>query len=559
MIIGLDVGGTNTDVVLVNQSGLLDAIKVPTDHENLFATVLSGLERITDGLALSDIQRIVLSTTLTTNAIAENKLPRVGMIVSAGPGINPDNFRTGSDFEIVTGAMDHRGRERVAIDEAQIDAIAEKFQQRDVRYVGVVGKFSTRNQSHENQIANRLADQFKKVFLGHRVAGGLNFPRRIATTYLNAAVTPLHTAFYEAVKNSLQENGITCPIRLLRADGGNMRFEGSLETPAQTIWSGPAASVMGALAHAPEDQDCLILDIGGTTTDMAILVRQAPLLDPVGITIGPYRTLIRSLETQSVGFGGDSAVRWRDGRICIGPDRVGPPMVHGGPVPTPTDAMYVLGLIEEDLVEKAIAGMAPLARQMNCSTEEAAEQIFNGTCQQILDAAREMILAVNGKPVYTVHEMLEGHTVRPAQILVLGGPAHAFAERLQQLSELPTRAVPRWQVANAIGAALARTTSGVTLFADTEQGVATAPQEGFEEAVNHQFDKQAAVHMAFELLRKKALARGADAEHLTMEVVEAQQFNMVRGFYTAGRNIRVRVQVKPGLIHGYNPIADVLD
>ena len=109
-------------------------------------------------------------------------------------------------------------------------------------------------------------------------------------------------------------------------------------------------------------------------------------------------------------------------------------------------------------------------------------------------------------------------------------------------------------MANAIGAALARTTCEVNFFADTERGIAEALEENFSRRVDHSFDQKTAIRQAFDLLKAKAIDRGANADHLEMEVVEALQFNMVRGFNTTGKNIRVKVQVKPGLIHGYDQL-----
>ena len=104
---------------------------------------------------------------------------------------------------------------------------------------------------------------------------------------------------------------------------------------------------------------------------------------------------------------------------------------------------------------------------------------------------------------------------------------------------------------NAIGAALARTTCQVSFFADTERRVAEAPEENFSKKIDHHFDTDTAIQQAFELLKTKAVQRGANPDHLEMEVIEKLEFNMVRGFDTTGKNIRVKVQVKPGLIHGY--------
>ena len=558
MIIGLDVGGTHTDVVLLGNEGLIRSVKIKTDTADLFETVLEGIGQITAGIAPDTIERLVLSTTLTTNAVVQGKFPAVGMIVTGGPGINPEFYRPCDDYHIAVGAIDHRGRETAAIDPSQIDAITEQMTGKGLELVGVVGKFSTRNPAHEMAIAGLIDDRFKKVFLGHRVSGSLNFPRRIATTYLNTAVYPIHREFFSAVKNSLLQKGLTVPIRILKADGGNMNLDASIDFPAQTILSGPAASVMGCLAFAPDEEECLVMDIGGTTTDMAVMVNNAPLLDPKGTEIRPLRTLVRSLKTLSIGVGGDSAVRVANGHIEVGPERHGPAMAYGGPEPTPTDAMLALGIIKGEGQAAARRGLTDLAGSLGLTIQAAAERIFNRTCEKILEQAWQMIERINSQPVYTVHEMLEGHSVRPEKILVLGGPAAGFAGRLEKLSGLKVGVVPRWEVANAIGAALARTTTEVSLRADTQQGVAMAPEEHYNQPIKSNYSMEEARQQTLELLKAKALAMGANPGHLELEIVDESVFNMVRGFNTTGKIINVKAQIKPGLIYGYDPIAGSL-
>jgi N-methylhydantoinase A/oxoprolinase/acetone carboxylase beta subunit len=403
-------------------------------------------------------------------------------------------------------------------------------------------------------ISEILQKSFEKTFMGHRISGNFNFGRRIATTYLNAAVYPLHREFFQAVQKSLATKGLNLPLRLLKADGGNMNFESSIDYPVQTILSGPAASVMGAMAFGPENEDTLVMDIGGTTTDMAVLINRAPVLNPLGINLAAYKTLIRSLETLSIGLGGDSAVRVNDGKIVVGPERLGPAMAYGGPVPTPTDALFVLEDIPDGSREKSIKGLEPLAKQQGASVRSLAAEILDVACKKILSAARRLIYQINRKPVYTIHELQEGYVVQPKTILVLGGPAPYFAGYLESMSDYTVRVVPRWKVANAIGAALARTTCEVNFFADTERGIAEALEENFSRRVDHSFDREAAIRQALDLLEAKAIDRGANTDYLEMEVLEALQFNMVRGFNTIGKNIRVKVQVKPGLIHGYDEV-----
>jgi N-methylhydantoinase A/oxoprolinase/acetone carboxylase beta subunit len=554
MILGLDVGGTHTDAVLLGDNGLEKEVKVLTDPSNLFQSVTTALDDITSDIDHRLIQRIVLSTTLTTNAIVQNSLPDVGMIVSSGPGIDPELYRTNDAYFIVSGSIDHRGREINPIDPAEINHIAQQLQKKGIRYVGVVGKFSIRNPAHEIQIKDMLSDDFEKIFMGHRISGSLNFSRRIATTYLNAAVYPIHKEFYEAVQKSLGNKGLDQPIRLLKADGGNMSLESSIGFPAQTILSGPAASVMGAVTFGSQDEDTLVMDIGGTTTDMAILIQGAPILNPLGIRLGNYSTLIRSLETLSIGLGGDSEVKVMEGRLEVGPERLGPAMAYGGPAPTPTDALFITGDLKDGDHQKSINGLEPLAKRLEVSIEAIADQILELSCKHILAAAQSLIDRINGKPVYTVHELLEGYLVRPTHILVLGGPAPHIAQYLKKNCDFTIQVVPRWHVANAIGAALARTTCEVIFFADTERRVAEAPEENFNQQIDGNFTGEAAQQQAFQLLRDKAIHRGANPDYLEMEVVEALQFNMVRGFKTTGKNIRVKVQVKPGLIQGYDDV-----
>ncbi len=555
MIIGIDVGGTHTDAVLLSSSGIEKKVKVATDSADLFNTILSGFTQLLENIDPKTIERVVLSTTLTTNAIVQQKGDPVGMIVSAGPGIDPAAFKTGKHYYCVSGSINHRGREKAPVNTMQIEDIAKELKKAGIEYVGVVSKFSVRNPSHEILIKRILNKYFKKVFLGHHVSGNLNFPRRIATTHLNAAVFSLHKSFFEAVKQSLEEKGLTIPIQILKADGGTMSLESSMAFPGQTVLSGPAASIMGAIPYASEKQDAIVLDIGGTTTDIAFLVNKTPLLEPLGIQRGSYRSLIRSLRTDSKGIGGDSVVRIKDKEIFIGPDRLGPAMAFGGSEPTPTDALVVLGLMDEGDKDNAQKGINKIARELDVDNIEAADLIFKKCCSVILKKTFEMIDKLNSQPVYTVHEFLEGYKISPRKILLLGGPAPYFAKKIEELYHIDTIALPESSVANAIGAALARTTCEVSLNADTEHGIVTAHEEDFAEPISKSFSHDDLMETAYTLLKEKAISTGADPENLDeMEVVESQEFNIVRNFSPRGKIYRAKVQLKPGLIKGYEKV-----
>ena len=555
MIIGIDVGGTHTDAVLLSSNCIKKKVKVPTDSADLFNTILSGFTQLLDNIDPKDIKRIVISTTLTTNAIVQQSMNPVGMIVSAGPGIDPSAFNTGDHYYCVAGSINHRGREKAPVNKMEIEDIAKKIKKTGIEYVGVVSKFSVRNPSHEILIKRVLNKYFKKVFLGHHVSGNLNFPRRIATTHLNAAVFSLHKSFFEAVKLSLEQKGLMVPIQILKADGGTMSLESSMAFPGQTVLSGPAASIMGAIPYATEKQDAIVLDIGGTTTDIAFLVDKAPLLEPMGIQRGRYKSLIRSLQTDSKGIGGDSIVRIKNNELIIGPERLGPAMAFGGPEPTPTDALFVLGLMKDGNLENAQKGIHKIAMKLGLEDKEAADQIFKKCISIILKKTFEMIDKLNSKPVYTVHEFLEGYKISPRKILVLGGPAPYFAKKIEELYHIKTIAVPESSVANAIGAALARTTCEVSLNADTEQGIVTAHEEGFAEPISKTFSEDDLIETAHTLLKEKAINFGADPDNIgEVEVVEFQKFNIVRNFSPRGKIFRTKMQLKPGMIKGFEKI-----
>jgi N-methylhydantoinase A len=551
MIVGLDVGGTHTDVVVLQGRKIVSKVKSLTDENNLLQTVCLGVFDAIRGLDPQAIQRLVVSTTLATNAIIQGKTEPVGILVASGPGVNPHAFAIGDHYYVVGGAIDHRGQEIAPINDEEVLEVARKLKSENVRNLALVGKFSIRNPSHELKMRDLLADNFETVTLGHQVSGQLNFARRIATAYLNGAVARISGEFYQAVLGCMEQEGIKIPLDILKADGGTMAQASSAQYAVETILSGPAASVMGTLAFTDPDKEEVVLDIGGTTTDIAIVVNGAPLLKPLGIRIGGYNTLVRALRTVSIGVGGDSWVRLENGDLKVGPERKGRALAYGGPELTPTDALVTLDTVRGGQKQRAIEGIHRLAEQLGKGVEETAEAIVEKSCSLIMEAVKALVNRVNQQPVYTIHELLEGRTIQPSGIIVIGGPAKEIAPWLQAVSGWQTRVPSEYEVANAIGAATARTTCEVTVLADTSRGYVCAPEEGYVDKIGKEASKQRVVQIAFDLLRKKAHRLGADKNNMEMELLEDSEFNMVQGFYTVGRNIRVRAQIKPGLIRPY--------
>jgi N-methylhydantoinase A/oxoprolinase/acetone carboxylase beta subunit len=552
MIVGLDVGGTHTDVVVLQGKEVVSKVKVLTDEKDLLKTVCFGVIQAIQGLKAESIERVVVSTTLATNAIVQDKIEPVGVLVASGPGINPWAYVIGDHYHPVSGAIDHRGIKLASVNDAEVLEIGKELRYKNVRNLALVSKFSVRNPELEFKMRDLLADNFQSVTLGHKLSGHLNFGRRIATAYLNAAVTTISRKFYQAARGCMEKEGIRMPLEILKADGGTMAQEFTEQYAVETILSGPAASVMGTLTFADRTKEEVVLDIGGTTTDIAILVDGVPLLKPLGIRMGGFNTLVRGLRTFSLGVGGDSWVRLEGGELKVGPERKGRALAYGGPEPTPTDALITLGLARGGQERRALEGIRRLAERMGESLEETAEQVVSRTCALILETVNALVERVNQQPVYTIHELLKGRQVNPSGFIVIGGPAKELAPRLESMSGWRARVPPEYDVANAIGAAMARTTCEVTVMADTDRRYVIAPEEGYVDTIDWRATKKEVIRIAFDLLRKKALRLGAREENLQMELLEDHEYRMVQGFYPVGRNIRVRAQVKPGLISPYS-------
>jgi len=547
MILGIDVGGTHTDAVLVQNFQLIKKAKVLTNQADIMSSLLDAAEKLIHRDNINNIKRIVLSTTISTNAIVQNKINRVAMVLLSGPGLSPATLELGGDTYFVQGYVNHRGIPVKNVNPREIEQIGQEISESQIRHIGIVGKFSSRNPQQELDAAELLRNDSRNISLGHTLSGQLNFPRRIATTYLNAAIHDIYQGFVQDVQKFVAKIGCAIPVYILKADGGTILIDKSLDCPVQTIHSGPAAGIMGVLATACIKEDAVALDIGGTTTDISVFADGVPLLEPSGVMINGRKTLIRGLYTKSIGVGGDSVVRIEKGDILIGPQREGPAAALGGLYPTPTDAMIVDGIIHFGDKQKAEEALTVIAKALRMSIEDAAHAVVEKMAALIADHVREVLAEVNNKPVYTIHELLEGKIVQPKIIYVAGGPA-AVAPFIAQNLGYPYSIPEHSEVSNALGVAVARTTAEITILADTEKRELIISEEGCVQSIPQNFSLADAIDVGKKTLREKAVCMGARPEDIVMEVTECQEFNMIRDFYTTGKNIRVKVQIKPGLI-----------
>ncbi|PKL16437.1 MAG: hydantoinase [Spirochaetae bacterium HGW-Spirochaetae-5] len=546
MLLGIDVGGTHTDAVLIGENGIESTFKAKTDTRNLLHTVTTALKEVTSGIDVKKIKNINLSTTLSTNAIIENKLEKTALFISSGPGIDPANFRIGENTYIINGSINHRGSEVLKLDSPSIEKSMNACIKDNIKVFAAVTKFSTRNSIHESSIAASAEGQADFITQGHTLSSQLSFPRRAATAYYNSAVWRIYSNFLTAIMESLKSMGIEAPVNILKADGGTMPAEVSKNLPVESILSGPAASIMGIVALNKITEDAVILDIGGTTTDIAIFASGAPLMEREGISLEGIPTLVRSLQNRSIGIGGDSAITVVNGEVRTGPERKGPCAAEGGEHPTLVDALNFKGITNHQNKEKSIEQIKLLAEKNKLKPEILADKAIAFSVKKINDEIELLVSQINQKPVYTIHDMIQGKKIIPKKIYIIGGPAAALAVIMKDKIEI---VVPEnYNVANAIGAALARTTFETELFSDTGKEKMVIPNLGIEEKVSRRYSLSEAENDIIAHTRKYLEKSGYKDKDLKIDIVESSSFRMIDDYYASGNDIRVKCQIRPGVV-----------
>ncbi|MCK5540527.1 MAG: hydantoinase/oxoprolinase family protein [Deltaproteobacteria bacterium] len=552
MLLGIDVGGTHTDAVIIDRGGVVATAKVETDHTNLIASLDAVLKKILRSKSgRLPISKINLSTTLTTNAIVEKQLEEVGVLAVSGPGLAPDYFNhdLGEHFHLIEGSIDHRGSLRLALNEVAAREAAADCQRNRLKVFAVVSKFSPRNPDIEQALAELVSAQSDFTTIGHRISGRLNFPRRLATAYYNAAVWRRYNLFADAIAQSIKKHKLDAPINILKADGGTIDFENSRKNPIQTILSGPAASVMGIIALSSITKDAIILDIGGTTTDIAIFADGAPLLEKEGVSFGGRATSVRAIGTHSIGIGGDSTITISpEGKLMVGPQRQGPPLALNGPQPTLIDACNVKGLCDLGDPDRSFAGLKKLAEKNSLTVVELADKVLDLALTTIRAEAGKLLETINQRPVYTVEEVVHGKKINPQRLYVMGGPAAILAPLLGRIFDLETEIPNNFAVANAIGAALTKTTMEIELFADTGKKTMFIPNLDIKRKVSSSYSlsdaQQDGVNELVKYLRENGHPEVTDQD---VSVVEAEAFNMVDDYAVGSKTIRVSCQIRPGI------------
>ena len=567
MLLGLDVGGTFTDAVIIDAHRVVATAKRRTTKDNLMNGIGEALDAVLEGYDTSNIEQVTLSTTVVTNTIVEAKEQVVDLYVITGPGRNVDDIFPVEPIYL-QGYTDHRG---IVVERTPADAvrgIANMVQARSgTDLAAVSAKFGVRNPQEELSITEELKNTYHTISNGSLLSGSLNFPRRTISAYFNSAVTPVFTVFKKNVEDALSARNILAPLHILKADGGSLPMEHMVSRPVETAFTGPAATVLGLSALGViGNKHTVALDIGGTTTDISLWKHGKPLMTKNGVSIREYPSAVRSFAVTSVGIGGESVVRLKNGNLTVGPERVGPSVALGGVEPTLGDALIVLGHAnygDFNLASRALQDLADAiqatVQSNNVNTlnnqltliktaSDVASLIVQNALETIQHGINEVVKVENKRPIYVVADIVNPDIFVPEHIVVVGGTAPSLGASIGEYMDLPITIPENAAVANAIGAALALSTIELTVHVDTKRRLLVIPELGIKQQNCTLKRAEQVVERTKEALSEEALRLGLDTAQ-EIEVISIEDFPVVEGWQSMERLITVKVQLAAGVKH----------
>ncbi len=398
--LGIDVGGTNTDAVLIDENrNVVADIKYPTSAD-IYDGILGAMRTVLEvsGVDPKEIHQAMLGTTQCTNAIVERKhLAPIGILRIGAPattGIRPmvdwaeDIQKVAVGSTIIHGGFEYDGRELAPFDAEAAKAFFADMKAKGVKSIAISCAFSTVRNDHEVEAAKLCREVMGDdvhVSISSEI-GSMGLIERENATILNAALWQVAERFTEGFAKSLRDEGITnADVYLSQNDGTLMTMEHARRYPILTVACGPTNSIRGA-SYLSSLKDAVVVDVGGTTTDLGVIQNGFPRESSVAVTIGGVRTNFRMPDVISIGLGGGSIVRVKpDGSVTVGPDSVGfeitkKALVFGGDVMTATDVAVRLGMV--DLGDKSKAMSIPQ------DVAEKALDVIRGLVEDSVDAMK---------------------------------------------------------------------------------------------------------------------------------------------------------------------------
>ena len=507
--LGIDVGGTNTDAVLLDENdNLMAKVKTPTTQD-ITTGITKALDKISEGVKsrLNGIACAMLGTTQCTNAIVERKqLNKVGIIrlgapatLSLKPFITwPDDLvqQIGGCSRVVSGGHEYDGREISPIHEEEIAEVAREFKDKGVESIAISSVFSPVNNEHEVKAAEIVRNTWKKdihISLSNEI-GRLSLLERENAAILNAAIIKVAERAILGFRDALEKKGIQAKLYLTQNDGTLMSAEYALKYPVFTIASGPSNSLMGA-SFLSEMENCIVVDVGGTTTDVGVISKGMPRDSVFARQIGGVTTNFRMPDLLSIGLGGGSIIRGKEGEVSVGPDSVGyriteEAFVFGGSTLTATDVAVCLG--------KASLGDISKVRSLSKGVLKEADLKIIQMVEEAIDKMKT--------------------TPEPVPVVLVGGGSILLSADIRGASPIIRPA--HFEVASAIGAAIAQVSGEI----DKVFSLDKSPREEV-------------LQDTLEMAVKEAVKAGADPK--SVEIISVEEIPLT---YLPGNAVRMKVK-----------------
>ena len=519
MRIGVDVGGTNTDAVLMDGMRVVSWYKTPTTPD-VSSGIISALEHLLQESQVPNdrILGVMIGTTHFTNAVVERKrlIPvaavRLGLPAteSLPPMVDwPADLRDtlGNHTYLVHGGHEFDGREIAPLGEKELIDVAADIRSKGLRSVAISSVFSPVNAGMEERAAQILGEEVPDLFvtLSHEI-GRIGLLERENAAIMNACLGDLAVRIMNSFRDALRRLQIDAPFYISQNDGTLMNADFAEKYPVLTFASGPTNSMRGA-AFLSGVKEAMVVDVGGTTSDVGMLIHGFPRESSVAVAIGGVRTNFRMPDVLSFGLGGGSLVR-QNGSVRVGPDSVGYELttrglVFGGDTLTTTDVAVAAGYLE--LGEPArVAGMD--RDLVNRTLDEIQRSVDVAVDRMKTSAARLPVILVGGGSI------------------LIGRPIQGASEVIKP---------DHFPVANAIGAAIAQIGGEVDRVFSLER-----------------LTRDQALDQAKQEALSKAVEAGADAA--TVQVVDVDEVPLT---YLPSNAMRVRVKAVGDLVLSERPLA----
>lgn len=514
MRVGVDVGGTNTDAVAMTGRSVLGAVKSPTTPD-VTTGIVSALRSLIDAGALvpAAVTGLMIGTTHFTNAVVEAKrlvptaVVRLGLPATTAlpPLVDwPERLRQaiGDHIYLCHGGHEFDGRPISALDHDELKRVAVDAAAKGIRSVAITSVFSPVNGEFETEAAAIIRSEVPEMVVSlSQEIGRIGLLERENATIMNACLRPLADRIVNAFRSAIDELAIDAPLYISQNDGTLMSAEFTKHYPVATFASGPTNSMRGA-AFLSEVSDGAVVDVGGTTADIGILVNGFPREASVTVEIGGVRTNFRMPDVLSLGIGGGSVVRDGPEEITIGPDSVGyelpsRALVFGGDTLTATDVAVAAGMAD--------IGDASLVRSLDAGLVRSAIAWIQQSVSEAVDRMKT--------------------SADPLPVIVVGGGGVLLDDQIPGASVVVRP--EHFPVANAIGAAIAQ------VGGETDRIYALTG-----------IDREAALAQA----KEEALARAVDAgaDPASVSIVEVEEVPLA---YLPSNAIRIRVKAVGDLRH----------